>query len=155
MDITEIIEGVKAPDFTLMGSDEKEHSLNNYLGKKVVLFFYPKDNTPGWINEAVGFRDSLSLITEQNAVVLGVSRDSINSHKKFIDKHNLPFILLSDTEEIVCNLYGVLKEKNMYGKKVMGIERSTFIIDEDGTVKKVFRKVKIDGHVEDVVTALK
>jgi peroxiredoxin Q/BCP len=90
-----------------------------------------------------------------NSVILGVSRDSIASHKKFIDKHTLPFILLSDTSETVCSLYEVLKEKNMYGKKVMGIERSTFIIDENGMVKKIFRKVKVDGHIDDVINSLK
>lgn len=151
---TQVIEGVKAPDFTLIGSDEKEHSLSDYLGKKIVLFFYPKDNTPGWTNEAISFRDSLSLISNQNAVVLGISRDLISSHKKFIDKNNLPFILLSDADETVCKLYDVLKEKNMYGKKVMGIERSTFVIDENGIVIKAFRKVKVDGHVKDVIDSL-
>lgn len=155
MTLAELKEGVKAPDFKLIGSDDKEHSLIDYLGKQVVLFFYPKDNTPGWTNEAVSFRDSLSQIEDLNAVVIGISRDSITSHKKFIDKHQLPFILLSDSEELVCNLYGVLKEKNMYGKKSIGIERSTFVIDENGLVKKTFRKVKVDGHIGEVINALK
>lgn len=151
----EIEEGIKAPNFTLMGSDGREHKLSDYEGNKVALFFYPKDNTPGWTNEATSFRDSLSQIEDLNAIVLGVSRDSIASHKKFAAKYDLPFILLSDEDGTVCNLYGVLKEKNMYGKKVMGIERSTFIIDENGVIKKVFRKVKVDGHVETVINALK
>jgi thioredoxin-dependent peroxiredoxin len=103
----------------------------------------------------VSFRDSLSQIEDLNGVVLGLSRDTIASHKKFIDKYNLPFTLLSDLKEAVCNLYEVLKEKNMYGKKVMGIERSTFIIDESGIIKKIFRKVKVDGHIEDVINSLK
>lgn len=150
-----IEEGSKAPDFTLMGSDDREHKLSDYKGRKIILYFYPKDNTPGWTNEATSFRDSLSQIKELNSVVLGVSRDSIASHKKFAAKYALPFVLLSDEDETVCNLYGVLKEKNMYGKKVMGIERSTFVIDENGIIKKIFRKVKIDGHVENVISALK
>lgn len=102
----------------------------------------------------MSFRDSLSLIKSLNGVVLGISRDSIASHKKFIDKHNLPFILLSDETETVCKLYDVLKEKNMYGKKVMGIERSTFIIDESGMLKRILRKVKVDGHIDEVIRAL-
>ena len=155
MNINELKEGINAPDFKLMGSDDKEHNLSDYLGKNVILFFYPKDSTPGWTNEAISYRDSLSQIKILNGVVLGISRDSITSHKKFIEKHSLPFLLLSDVEEIVCNLYEVLKEKVMYGKKVIGIERSTFLIDETGTLKKIFRKVKIDGHVENVITALK
>lgn len=155
MSTMELKEGMSAPDFKLVGSDDEEHSLSEYLGKKVILFFYPKDNTPGWTNEAISFRDSLSQIEDLNGVVIGISRDSIASHKKFIQKHNLPFILLSDAEETICNLYEVLKEKNMYGKKVIGIERSTFLIDEKGVVKKIFRKVKVDGHVQDVINALK
>jgi peroxiredoxin Q/BCP len=102
----------------------------------------------------MSFRDSLSQIEGLNGVVFGVSRDSITSHKRFSDKYNLPFILLSDSNEVVCNLYEVLKEKNMYGKKVMGIERSTFIIDETGTIKKILRKVKVDGHITDVINSL-
>lgn len=154
MNTTEIKEEMMSPDFILEGSDGKVHSLKDYLGKKVILFFYPKDNTPGWTNEAVSFRDSLSQIKDLNGIVIGISRDSITSHKKFIEKYNLPFVLLSDSDEVVCNLYGVLKEKNMYGKKVMGIERSTFIINEDGTIKKIFRKVKVDGHVDVVIREL-
>ncbi len=155
MNTMEIKEGMSAPDFKLMGSDDKEHSLSDYLGKKVILFFYPKDNTPGWTNEAIGFRDSLSQIEELHGTVIGISRDSIASHKKFIEKYSLPFILLTDAEETVCNLYNVLKEKNMYGKKVIGIERSTILVDETGIFKKIFRKVKVDGHVQDVIDALK
>lgn len=155
MSTIELKEGMKAPDFKLIGSDDKQHSLSDYLGKKVVLFFYPKDNTPGWTNEAIGFRDSLSQIEDLNGAVIGISRDSIASHKKFIEKHGLPFILLFDTEETICNLYEVLKEKNMYGKKVIGIERSTFLIDETGMIEKIFRKVKADAHVQDVINAMK
>ncbi len=146
--------GNLAPDFTLMGSDGKEHKLSDYKGKKVVLYFYPKDNTPGCTTEACDFRDNINEITNLNAVVLGISKDNLNSHNKFIEKFNLPFILLSDEDKVVCNLYDVIKEKNMYGKKVLGIERSTFIIDEDGNLIKEFRKVKVKGHIEEVLNSL-
>lgn len=150
MENIEIKEGTLAPDFMLPGSDDKQHKLSDYRGRKVVLYFYPKDNTPGCTNEAIGFKESLSKIESLNGVVLGISKDSLTSHKKFIEKHNLNFILLSDTEEVVCRLYDVIKEKNMYGKKVMGIERSTFIIDENGIIEKIYRKVKVNGHAENV-----
>ena len=143
------------PDFTLIGSDKKEHSLKDYLGKKVVLYFYPRDNTPGCSTEACDFRDNNSTIEDMNAIVIGVSRDSLKSHDKFIEKFNLPFLLLSDENETVCNLFEVIKEKNMYGKKVMGIERSTFIINEEGILVKEYRKVKVKGHVESVLEDLK
>lgn len=151
----EIKEGSLAPEFSLMGSDGKEHKLSDYRGKKVVLYFYPKDNTAGCSKEACSFRDNIKIVTDLNAVVLGVSRDSLKSHDKFIEKFNLPFILLADEDEKVCNLYDVIKEKNMYGRKYMGIERSTFIIDEEGILKKIFRKVKISGHIEQVIESLK
>ena len=143
------------PNFTLIGSDKKEHSLKDYLGKKVVLYFYPRDNTPGCSTEACDFRDNNSTIEDMNAIVIGVSRDSLKSHDKFIEKFNLPFLLLSDENETVCNLFEVIKEKNMYGKKVMGIERSTFIINEEGILVKEYRKVKVKGHVESVLEDLK
>lgn len=139
------------PNFTLIGSDKKEHSLKDYLGKKVVLYFYPRDNTPGCSTEACDFRDNNSTIEDMNAIVIGVSRDSLKSHDKFIEKFNLPFLLLSDENETVCNLFEVIKEKNMYGKKVIGIERSTFLIDESGIITKIYRKVKVAGHIEDVL----
>lgn len=151
----EIKEGSLAPEFSLMGSDGKEHKLSDYIGKKVVLYFYPKDNTAGCSKEACSFRDNIKIVTDLNAVVLGISRDSLKSHDKFIEKFNLPFVLLSDEEEKVCRLYDVIKEKNMYGRKYMGIERSTFIIDEEGILKKAFRKVKINGHIEKVIESLK
>ncbi|MDT8716821.1 peroxiredoxin [Clostridium sp. 19966] len=151
----EIKEGIKAPNFTLIGSDKKEHSLEDYAGKKVVLYFYPKDNTPGCTKEAQCFIDNFDDFNDLNAVILGVSRDSLNSHDKFIDKLNIPFVLLSDEKEEVCNLYEVLKEKNMYGKKSIGIERSTFLIDETGIVFKIYRKVKVDGHIDDILSRLK
>ncbi|EEH99496.1 hypothetical protein CSBG_03122 [Clostridium sp. 7_2_43FAA] len=147
--------GNLAPDFTLMGSDGKEHKLSDYIGNKVILYFYPKDNTPGCTTEACDFRDNIDKITNQNAIVLGISKDNLNSHNKFIEKFNLPFILLSDEDKIVCELYDVIKEKNMYGKKVLGIERSTFIINEEGYLIKDFRKVKVKGHIDAVLEELK
>ena len=140
-----LTEGMEAPDFTLMGSDHQQHSLHDYRGRKVILYFYPRDNTPGCTNQAKAFRDAIESFNEQNAVILGISRDSVASHEK------LPFILLSDHEEIVCHLYDVLKEKNMYGKKAIGIERSTFLIDEAGIITKIYRKVKVAGHIEAVL----
>ena len=147
--------GNLAPDFTLMGSDGKEHKLSDYRGKKVILYFYPKDNTPGCTTEACDFRDNINKINNLNAIVLGISKDNLNSHNKFIEKFNLPFTLLSDEEKVVCELYDVIKEKNMYGKKVLGIERSTFIINEEGILIKEFRKVKVKGHIEEVLNELK
>ena len=144
-----------APDFTLPANGDSEVSLSDFRGRKtVVLYFYPKDNTSGCAREACAFRDNLSALEKRDAVVLGVSRDSIASHDKFVAKLDLPFLLLSDQDETVCELYGVMKEKMMYGKKRRGIERSTFIIDREGIVRKVFRKVKVDGHVEQVLDVL-
>ena len=147
--------GNLAPDFTLRGSYGKEHKLIDYRGKKVILYFYPKDNTPGCTTEACDFRDNINKINNLNAIVLGISKDNLNSHNKFIEKFNLPFTLLSDEEKVVCELYDVIKEKNMYGKKVLGIERSTFIINEEGILIKEFRKVKVKGHIEEVLNELK
>ncbi|MDI3478214.1 MAG: thioredoxin-dependent peroxiredoxin [Thermoanaerobacterium sp.] len=144
----------EAPDFTLKSSDGNDVSLSDFKGKKVVLYFYPKDNTPGCTKEACQFRDNINTVENKEAVILGVSLDDIESHKKFIEKFNLPFILLSDPDAIVSTEYGVYKEKNMYGKKKMGIERSTFIIDKKGIVKKIFRKVKVDGHVDEILEVL-
>ena len=141
-------EGMKAPDFTLVGSDKKEHKLSDYLGKKVILYFYPKDNTSGCSTEAQDFKNSIDEFKEKDTVIIGVSRDSLKSHDKFIEKYDLPFLLLSDENEVVCNLYGVLKEKTMFGKKSIGIERSTFLIDEKGIIVKAYRKVKVAGHVD-------
>ncbi|MDE5978072.1 MAG: thioredoxin-dependent thiol peroxidase [Turicibacter sp.] len=146
-----LTEGMEAPDFTLMGSDHQLHSLHDYRGRKVILYFYPRDHTPGCTNQAKAFRDAIDSFKEQNAVILGISRDSVATHEKFIAKHELPFILLSDSEEKVCHLYDVLKEKNMYGKKAIGIERSTFLIDETGILTKIYRKVKVAGHIESVL----
>lgn len=142
------------PDFTLMGSDNQEHKLSQYRGKKVILYFYLRDNTPGCSTEACNFRDSNDVFINKNAIIIGISRDSLKSHTKFIEKFNLPFILLSDEKEEVCNLFNVIKEKNMYGKKVFGIERSTFIINEEGILVKEYRKVKVKDHVSTVLKDL-
>lgn len=150
-----IEDGLKAPDFTLPGSDGNTYTLSDFIGKNIVLFFYPKDNTPGWTKEALSFKDNLKTLEELNTIIFGISKDSINSHNKFIEKQNLNYILLSDQDKVVCSLYDVLKEKNMYGKKSIGIERSTFIIDKNGIVRKSFRKVKVDGHVDEVVSYIK
>lgn len=152
--MTQLTEGTPAPDFTLPASNGENVSLSDFKGRQVVLYFYPRDNTPGCTTQACSFRDHISTIEDKGAIVLGVSRDSLKSHQKFIEKFNLPFLLLSDENEEVCKRYDVMKEKNMYGKKVMGIERSTFIIDAAGNIKKIFRKVKVDGHTDEVLKIL-
>ena len=146
--------GDKAPDFSLPDQDGKTVSLKSLKGKQMVLYFYPKDDTPGCTKEACGFRDSLKAIEKINTVVLGVSIDNAASHHKFIKKYSLPFPLLCDEDGTVSKAYGVYKLKNMYGKTYWGIERSTFIIDETGKLKAIFRKVKVDGHVDEVQAAL-
>ncbi len=140
--------GESAPDFTLLSDDGKEVSLKDYLGKKVVLYFYPKDGTPGCTKEAKEFRDLAEEFSKENAVILGVSKDSVKSHQRFKEKHSLPFTLLSDPEGKVLDLYGVWKKKTMYGRTFMGTERTTFLIDEEGIVKKEYRKVKVKGHAQ-------
>jgi len=150
-----ISEGKKAPNFSLHGSKGVKVSLNNFKGSKVVLYFYPKDMTSGCTNEACDFRDQFPDFKKIKTVVLGISPDSVQSHKKFIDKYDLPFILLSDEKKEVVQKYEVWKEKSMYGKKYMGVERTTFIIDEEGRIKKIFPKVKIAGHVDEVIKILK
>ena len=147
--------GKKAPEFTLAGSNGEDVSLKDFKGKTVVLYFYPKDDTPGCTKEACDFRDSLKKFTSRKAVVLGVSQDSLKAHDKFIDKFELPFTLLSDPDHAVAEKYGVWVEKSMYGRKYMGIERSTFVIDPEGKLKAEFRKVKVDGHVDEVLAAAK
>lgn len=150
-----IEEGKLAPSFSLADQDGKTHSLKDYLGKKVVLYFYPKDNTPGCTKEACNFRDEIALFKKNSTVVFGVSADSVKSHKNFSEKFTLPFPLLSDESKKMIEAYGVWKEKSMYGKKYMGIERTTIVIDEKGKVKKIFAKVKVEGHTQEVLEALK
>lgn len=151
----ELKPGQKAPDFTLEADNGDRIKLSSLRGKKVVLYFYPRDNTPGCTREACAFRDGLAKLRRLNAIVLGVSTDSIASHKKFIDKYALNFPLLADTDKKVVEKYGAWQEKNMYGKKSMGIVRSTFVIDEEGRILRLFPKVRVDGHFDEVIEALK
>ena len=147
--------GKTAPDFALLDQDGKKVSLKDFKGKKVILYFYPKDDTSGCTKEACSFRDDFPKFKKTDAVILGVSPDSVSSHKKFAEKYKLPFTLLSDEEKKVLGKYDVWKEKSMYGKKYMGVERTTYIIDENGKIKKIFNKVKVDGHNLEVIAALK
>ncbi len=142
------------PEFELPATGDKSVSLSSLRGRNVVLYFYPKDNTPGCIKEGQGFRDLHERFAALNTVILGVSRDSIKVHENFKAKHDFPFDLLSDKDETLCRLFDVIKPKKLYGKEVIGIERSTFIIDKDGILKHEWRKVKVKGHVEDVLTTL-
>lgn len=144
-------EGMQAPEFIVNDQNGKSISLSDFKGKKIVLYFYPKDNTSGCTKEACDFRDSINLFEKNNTVVLGVSIDSESSHQKFIGKYELPFTLLSDSNKELVQKYGVWKEKSMYGKKYMGIERTTFLIDENGKIMKVFNKVKVPGHVSELL----
>jgi thioredoxin-dependent peroxiredoxin len=146
--------GQKAPDFTVLNDQGEKVRLADLKGKKVVLYFYPKDDTPGCTKEACAFRDGIAQIKKKGAVVLGVSADSVASHEKFKKKFELNFPLLADTDKKMVEDYGVWKEKSMYGKKYMGIERTTFIIDEQGKISHIFPKVKVDEHYEEVVEAL-
>lgn len=147
--------GEKAPDFTLQNQDGKNVTLSQYKGKNIVLYFYPKDMTPGCTTQACDFRDEYSEFEKLNTVVLGVSPDPIERHQKFIEKHGLPFPLLADTENEVAKLYDVWKLKKMFGNEFYGIERSTFIIDAEGIVRKEWRKVKVKGHIEETLEFIK
>lgn len=147
--------GDVAPDFTLPSSEGVMVSLSEFRGQHVVLYFYPRDNTPGCTTEACDFRDAYQQFVDINAVIIGVSRDSEASHRKFADKYDLPFLLLSDKEETVCKLYDVLKEKKLFGKTGIGIERSTFIIDEEGQIAQIFRNVKVKDHVAEALQFIK
>jgi len=154
-DDTMVEAGQPAPDFTLSDQHGKPLTLSKLRGSPVVLYFYPKDDTPGCTREACGFRDGFADYAKAGAIVLGVSPDSIESHAKFAKKFNLPFRLLADPGNKICEAYGVWKEKNMYGKKYMGVERTTFAIDRQGIVRKVFPKVKVEGHSAAVLEAIK
>ena len=147
--------GKKVPDFKALLDNEETFKLSENKGKNLVFYFYPKDNTPGCTKEGEDFRDNYSVIKKLNTEVIGVSKDSVTSHQKFVQKFNFPFNLISDENEKVCNLFNVIKEKNMYGRKYMGIERSTFLIDANGKLIKEWRKVRVKGHVDDVIESIK
>ena len=144
--------GKPAPDFTLPSTTGESISLRQFKGKKtVVLYFYPKDETPGCTREACDFRDQSAEFEKHNVVVLGISNDNMESHQKFKEKHHLSFPLLSDEDASVSKMFGVYKQKNLYGKKYMGIERTTFVIDRTGRIAQIYPKVKVEGHIQDVL----
>ncbi len=147
--------GNKVPQFKLPATGDQTIKLSDFKGKNVVLYFYPKDSTPGCTLEGQGFRDNIRKFRARNTVVLGVSRDSLKSHENFKTKQKFSFELISDCDEKLCDLFDVIKDKNMYGKKVRGIERSTFLINEKGILAKEWRKVKVEGHVNEVLEAIK
>ena len=145
----------KAPNFTLPDQNGKVHTLHEYSGKKVLLYFYPKDDTPGCTTEACNFRDNIQALSDAGLVVLGVSADSVKSHKKFADKFDLPFPLLSDENKEVCEAYGVWGKKKFMGREYMGISRMSFLIDEKGSLSKIYEDVKPKDHVDEVKTDIK
>jgi thioredoxin-dependent peroxiredoxin len=149
------VEGQSAPDFTLSDQHGKKVTLSKLKGSPVVVYFYPKDDTPGCTKEACDFRDGFASYKQAGATILGISPDNEESHAKFAKKFDLPFLLLADDDKKVCEAYGVWKEKSMYGKKYMGVERTTFVIDAKGIVRRVFPKVKVDGHSSAVLDAIK
>lgn len=146
--------GDKVPDFSLTADSGEKISLKDLRGKKVVLYFYPKDMTSGCTQEACDFRDSIKKFERKNTVVIGVSPDDTKSHNKFKDKYELPFTLLSDETKTMLNDYGVWQEKSMYGRKYMGVVRTTFIIDEKGIIEKIYEKVKVPGHIEELLNEI-
>lgn len=146
--------GMKAPDFTLLDKEGKEVSLSDFLGKKVVVYFYSKDNTPGCTRQACAFQSNLQEFKKRNIEVVGISKDSVSSHQKFSEKHGLEFILLSDPERKAIETFGVWQEKKLYGKVSMGVVRTTFIIDENGIVEKVMPKVKPDTNAIDILAQI-
>jgi thioredoxin-dependent peroxiredoxin len=147
-------EGSKAPDFKGLNEKGESVSLADFLGKKVILYFYPRDNTPGCTQEACDFRDNSKKFAKKDVVIIGISTDTVASHIKFKEKFDLPFSLIADDEKKIVQKYDVWKEKNMYGKKVMGIVRTTFVIDEKGIIEKIYPKVKVDGHIEEILKNL-
>jgi len=153
--MSEIVVGKKVPNFTAAATGDLEIRLSDFKGKNLVIYFYPKDNTPGCTQEGQDFRDNYSKFKRAKTLVLGVSRDSVKVHTNFKAKHQFPFELLSDSDEALCKMFDVIKMKNMYGKKVLGIERSTFLIDSKGVLREEWRKVKVKGHVDEVLAACK
>lgn len=142
------------PELTLEGTNNTTFSISNYVGKNLVIYFYPKDSTPGCTNESIDFKDNYDIFQKLNTEIFGISRDSLKSHEKFKAKYGFPFELLSDADEIACNLFDVIKMKNMYGKKVRGIERSTFLINTEGKLINEWRGVKVNGHVQELIEFL-
>lgn len=145
--------GDKIKQIAIPATGDQKLGIKDFAGRNLVIYFYPKDDTPGCTTESQGFRDHLKAFEKANTAIVGVSRDDMKSHDKFRNKYDLPFDLLADTEEKLCNYFEVIKEKNMYGKKYMGIERSTFLIDAKGVLQQEWRKVRVPGHVEEVLTA--
>ena len=152
--MTELIVGNSIPDFEADSTGDTPFKLSDYQGKKIIIYFYPKDNTPGCTQEGKDFRDNIEQFNTLNTVIFGISRDSVKVHQGFKAKQEFPFDLLSDKEEKLCQLFGVIKMKNMYGKQVRGIERSTFLIDEQGVLIYQWRKVKVKVHIEEVLQKL-
>jgi len=146
--------GDQAPQFTLPTDQNQMVSLKNYRGQKVILYFYPKDDTPGCTREACDFRDATTQFSKQNTVVFGISKDKPTKHQKFREKYQLPFTLLSDENGDVCEAYGVIDKKSLFGNTFLGITRSTFLIDEEGIIRQIWRKVKVTGHVEKILETL-
>lgn len=146
--------GSKAPDFKINIDDGTNFTLSDYLGQKVIVYFYPKDNTPGCTTEACDFRESIAQFNQLNCKVLGISRDSVATHVKFKEKYNLNFPLGADEDGTVCQLYGVWVQKSMFGKKYFGVNRVTFLIDEDGIVKHIWPSVSVSSHIKDILTVL-
>lgn len=147
--------GNKIKNFKAEMTGEKDFDLSDYSGQHIVIYFYPRDNTPGCTSEGEDFRDNFKIFIKKKTKIFGVSKDSLKSHDGFKDKFNFPFELISDPDEKICKLFDVIKEKSMYGKKYMGIERSTFLLNEDLTIKKIWRKVKVPGHALEVLNYLK
>ena len=147
--------GKKAPDFNLLSGDGKKYSLKDFAGRKLVLYFYPRDNTSGCTEEARSFENNRGAMKKNGAIVVGVSTDSADSHAKFASKYGLTFPLLSDEKKSVVKVFGVWKEKSMYGKKYFGVERTTVIIDEKGIIRHIFHRVKVEGHADEVLNVLK
>ena len=145
----------KVPNFELEGTNNLSFNLSSFLGKYIIIYFYPKDSTPGCTNEGIDFTENISKFKKMNVEIFGVSRDTIKSHENFKAKYNFLFELLSDPEEIACNLFGVIKMKNMYGKKIRGIERSTFLISPEGKLINEWRGVKVNGHIKEILEVLK
>ena len=142
------------PELTLEGTSNTSFSISNYAGKNLIIYFYPKDSTPGCTNESIDFKDNYDIFQKLNTEIFGISRDSLKSHEKFKAKYSFPFELLSDADEIACNLFDVIKMKNMYGKKVRGIERSTFLINTEGKLVNEWRGVKVNGHIQELIEFL-